>query len=103
MTPDQLDDYLERARSESASTDVPDGFTDRVMRAVRTPARAPAASDLWSGVVTSGALVASGAMLWLSSSGAGVPAGAVLILAGFVMLWVDDPFGAEMNVSMTPW
>jgi hypothetical protein len=27
----------------------------------------------------------------------------VLILVGFVMSWVDDPFGAEMNVRLTPW
>jgi len=100
---DGLDDYLERARAESASTTVPDGFTDRVMRAVRTPARAPAAPDLWSSAVANGALVASGAMLWLSSSGAATLAAGVLILIGFVMLWVDDPFGAEMNVRLTPW
>ena len=94
------------ARAESASTTVPDGFTDRVMRAVRTPARAPAApaaSDLWSSAVASGTLVASGAMLWLSSSGAATLAAGVLILIGFVMLWVDDPFGAEMEVRLTPW
>jgi hypothetical protein len=35
MTPDPIDDYLERARLETASMVVPDGFTDRVMRAVR--------------------------------------------------------------------
>ena len=103
MAPDQLDDYLERVRAESASTAVPDGFTDRVMRAVRTPARRPVASDLWSSAVASGALVASGAMLWLSSSGAATVAAGLLILVGFVMLWVDDPFGAEMNVRLTPW
>jgi hypothetical protein len=103
MTPDQLDDYLERVRAESASTAVPDGFTDRVMRAVRTPARRPATSDLWSSAVASGALVASGAMLWLSSSGAATVAAGLLILVGFVMLWVDDPFGAEMNVRLLPW
>jgi len=76
------------------------------MRAVRTPARAPAApaaSDLWSSAVANGTLVASGAMLWLSSSGAATLAAGVLILIGFVMLWVDDPFGAEMNVRLTPW
>lgn len=103
MTPDQLDDYLERARAESASPAVPDGFTDRVMRAVRTPARTPAASGLWSSAVASGALVASGAMLWLSSSGATTLAAGLLILVGFVMLWVDDPFGAEVNVRLLPW
>jgi len=42
-------------------------------------------------------------MLWLSSSGAATLAAGVLILIGFVMLWVDDPFGAEMNVRLTPW
>ena len=103
MTPDQLDDYLERARTESASTDVPDGFTDRVMRAVRTPARTPTVSDLWSSVVTSGALVASGAVLWLSGGVAAAVAAVVLVLGGFAWLWLDDPFGAEMNVSLTPW
>jgi hypothetical protein len=100
---DEIDDYLERARTESASTDVPDGFTDRVLRAVRTPARTPAASDFWSSALASGALVASGAMLWLSSSGVAMLTAGLLILIGFVMLWVDDPFGAEMNVRLTPW
>ena len=103
MMVDELDDYLERARIEASAATAPDGFTDRVMRAVGTPARTPTASDLWSSAVASGTLVASGAMLWLSSSGAATLAAGLLILIGFVMLWVDDPFGAEMNVRLTPW
>ena len=103
MMVDELDDYLERARTESAATTAPAGFTDRVMRTVRTPPGTATVSDLWSSAVTSGALVASGAALWLSSSGPATLAAAVLILIGFVLLWMDDPFGAEMNVSLTPW
>ena len=103
MTPDQLDDYLEGARVDSASATVPDGFTDGVLRALRAPEMAPGRFDLFSSAVASGALVASGATLWLTSSGAATLAAGLLILIGFVLLWVDDPFGAEMNVRLTPW
>jgi len=57
MTPDPLDDYLERARLESASTVVPDGFTDRVMRAVRVRPSAPVSFDLLPSTLASGALI----------------------------------------------
>ena len=67
MTADELDDYLERARIESASVAAPADFTDRVMRSVRAPASAPAHVDLLTSTVPSGALVASGALLNRSS------------------------------------
>lgn len=101
MTPDQLDDYLERARTESASTTVPDGFTDRVMRAVDVRAPRPARFDFLSSAVASGALVGTGALLWLGLENS--VAAAVVMAAGLLWMWVDDPLGAEVKISLTPW
>ena len=101
MTSDELDGYLERARSESASTAVPDGFTDRVMRAVQVPAKRPAPFDLMSSAVASGALVGTGALLWLGLEN--TMAAAVLLAAGLLWMWLDDPFSAEMRIRLTPW
>ena len=100
MMPDELDGYLERARSES-SIAVPDGFTDRVMRAVRAPAKRPARFDLFSSAVASGALVGTGALLWFGSGD--TVAATVLLAVGLVWLWLDDPFGAEMPIRLTLW
>ena len=103
MTADELDDYLERARIESASVAAPADFTDRVMRSVRAPASAPAHVDLLTSTVPSGALVASGALLMLTVGGATTLAAVVLMAIGFLWMWVDDPFGAEMTIRLTPW
>lgn len=101
MTADGLDDYLERARTESASTSVPDGFTDRVMRAVHAPARRPVAFDFMSSAVASGALVGTGGLLWLGSDT--IIAAAVVMAVGLLWMWLDDPFSAEMTIRLTPW
>jgi hypothetical protein len=100
MVPDELDGYLERARSES-SVAVPEGFTDRVMRAVRAPAKTPARFDLFSSAVASGALVGTGALLWLGPGD--TVAAAVLLATGLMWMWLDDPFSAEMKIRLTPW
>jgi hypothetical protein len=103
MTPEQLDDFLERARAESAATVVPVDFTDRVMRAVQMPAPAPPRFDMFSSSVASGALVGSGAVLWASGDAASAVAAVALVLFGLAWMWVDDPFGGEMRIRLTPW
>ena len=100
MVPDELDGYLERARSESSMA-VPDGFTDRVMRAVQVPVRRPVRFDLFSSAVASGALVGTGALLWLGPGD--TVAAAVLLAAGLMWMWLDDPFSAGMKIRLTPW
>jgi hypothetical protein len=101
MAPDDLDSYLERARTDSASALVPDAFTDRVMRAVHAPARRPAPFDFMSSAVASGALVGTGGLLWLGSEN--TIAAAVVLAAGLVWMWLDDPFSAELKIRLTPW
>lgn len=102
MTPDQLDDYFERARLESASTVVPDGFTDRVMRAVRVRRSAPVWFDLLPSTLASGALIVAGAALLSASPENTLAAGALLAL-GLFWTWLDDPFAAEVKIRLTPW
>jgi len=102
MTPDPLDDCLERARLESASTVVPDGFTDRVMRAVGVQRPEPAWFDLLPGTLGSGALIMAGAMLLFVSPENSLAAAALLAL-GLVWTWLEDPFAADLNVRLTPW
>jgi hypothetical protein len=102
MTPDPLDDYLERARLESASTVVPDGFTDRVMRAVRVRPSAPVSFDLLPSTLASGALIIAGATLLSASPENPIGAGALLAL-GVFWTWLDDPFAADMKIRLTPW
>jgi hypothetical protein len=101
MAPDDLDSYLERARAESASASVPDGFTDRVMRAVHAPARSPAPFGFVSSAVASGALVGTGGLLWLGSED--IIAAAVVMAVGLLWMWLDDPFSAEIRIRLTPW
>lgn len=102
MTADELDDLIERELTTGAAMTPPDGFTDRVMRAVEeTPARRSMRFDLFSSAVASGALVGTGALLWL---GFGDTVGAgVLLAAGLMWLWLDDPFSAGMKIRLTPW
>jgi hypothetical protein len=102
MTPDPIDDYLERAHLESASTVVPEGFTDRVMRAVRVQPSAPVWSDLLPSTLASGALIMAGAALLSVSPENSIAAGALLAL-GVLWTWLDDPFAADMKISLTPW
>jgi hypothetical protein len=102
MTPDPLDDYLERARLESASTVVPDGFTVRVMRAVHVQLSAPIWFDLLPSTLASGALVIAGATLLSVSPENSIAAGALLAL-GVLWTWLDDPFAADLNIRLTPW
>jgi hypothetical protein len=103
MTPEELDDYLERVRAENASVAVPAQFTDRVMRAVQTPAPAPRRLDLLSSSVASGALVGSGAVLWASGDAASAIAAVALVLFGLAWMWMDDPFDSEMKIRLSPW
>jgi hypothetical protein len=103
MVSDELDDYLERARLASASTVVPDGFTDRVLRAVRLPHRAPERFDFLTTVVPSGTLVGTGAVLWLSGDVVLSFAAVALLFSGFLWMWLDDPFGAAMTIRLSPW
>lgn len=102
MTPDPLDDYLERARLESASTVVPDGFTDSVMRAVRVRRSGPEWFDLLPSTLASGALIIAGAML-LSMSPESSLAGVALLALGLLWTWLDDPFAAALKIRLTPW
>jgi hypothetical protein len=102
MPPDPIDDYLERARLESASAVVPDGFTDRVMRAIRVQPSAPVWFDLLPSTLASGALVLAGAMLLSVSPENSIAAGALLAL-GVLWTWLDDPFGADLDIRLTPW
>ena len=101
MTADELDDLIERELTTGAAMTPPDGFTDRVMRAVDTPARRSMRLDLFSSAVASGALVGTGALLWLGF-GDTVDAG-VLLAAGLMWLWLDDPVSAGMKIRLTPW
>src|SRR5258705_7467369 len=101
MTADELDDLIERELTTGAAMTPPDGFTDRVMRAVETPARRSVRFDLFSSAVASGALVGTGVLLWLGSGD--TVAAAVLLAAGLMWMWLDDPFGAEMKIRLTPW
>ena len=103
MTPEQLDDFLERARAETASTVVPADFTDRVMRAVATPTGATRGFDLFDSTVASGALITTALILSLSGGEAPAWAAALLALIGLFWMWIDDPFVGEMNVRLTPW
>jgi hypothetical protein len=103
MQADELDDYLERARIEASAATAPDGFTDRVMRGVRRGEHVAPRFDVLATVVSSGALVGSGAILWLSGESTAMVAGAVLAAMGFLWLWLDDPFAQELNVSLYPW
>ena len=102
MAADELDDYLERARLESAATVVPDGFTDRVMRAVRVQPSALPPPDLLPTTLTSGALIVAGAVL-LSASPENMIAAGVLFALGLLWSWLDDPFAADFNIRLTPW
>ncbi len=61
----------------------------------------PARFDLFTSAVASGALVGTGALLWLGSGN--TTAATVLLAAGLIWLWLDDPFGAEMKIRLTPW
>ena len=101
MTADELDDLIERELTTGAAMAPPDGFSDRVMRAVETPARRPARFDWLSSAVASGALVGTGALLWLELGN--TPTAAVLLAAGLLWMWLDDPVSAEMKISLTPW
>ena len=101
MTADELDELIERELTAGAAMAPPDGFTDRVMRAVATPARRPARFDWLSSAVASGALVGTGALLWFELGD--TPAAAVLMAAGLVWMWLDDPFSAGMRIRLTPW
>jgi hypothetical protein len=104
MMVDELDDYLERARADSEFTGVPDHFTNRVMRAVRVTPSPSSTFDLLPGMVASGALVGTGAMLWLSSTDdMTAMAAAALVVIGFVWTWLEDPFSREMKVRLSPW
>ncbi|HXD20445.1 MAG TPA: hypothetical protein VN654_25690 [Vicinamibacterales bacterium] len=100
---DELDDYLERARIEAPAAAAPDGFTDRVVRRVRRGQHAAPRFDMLATVVSSGSLVGSGALLWLSGESTAMAAGAILAAMGFLWLWLDDPFAQELNVSLYPW
>jgi hypothetical protein len=102
MTPEQLDDYLERARLESGSMLPPDGFTDRVMRAVAIqPAVAPVRPDFLPSTVASGALIVAGALLAVSPGT--TPAAIVLFALGLMWSWLDDPIASEIHVRLLPW
>lgn len=101
MTADELDDLIERELTGDGAMPPPDGFTDRVMRAVAAPAKRSAWLELLSGAVASGALVGTGALLWFELGSALAPG--VLLTAGLVWMWLDDPFGAEMRIRLTPW
>jgi hypothetical protein len=102
MTADQLDDYLERARLESALTTVPEGFTNRVMRAVSVQPSAPVLPDVFPSTLASGALVMAGAMLMLVSPSNPLAAGTLLAL-GLLWLWLDDPLAGEIKIRLSPW
>ena len=102
MTPDLLDDYLERARLESASTVVPDGFTDGVMRVVRVPRSPPVWFDLLPSVLGSGTLIMAGVVLLSVSPDNSIAAG-VLLGLGVLWTWLDDPFAADLKIRLTPW
>jgi hypothetical protein len=85
MTPDQLDDYFERARLEGESSAVPDGFTDRVMRAVRVQPSAPVWADPLPGTIASSALILAGVVL-LSVSPENTVAAGVLLALGLLLV-----------------
>jgi hypothetical protein len=97
-----LDGYLERARLESASTVVPDGFTARVMRAVGVQRPEPVWFDLLPSMLASGALIMAGAMLLVVSPENSLAAAALLAL-GLLWTWLDDPFAADLKIRLTPW
>ena len=101
MTADELDELIERELTTGAAMKPPDGFTERVMRAVETPARRSVRFDLFSSAVASGALVGTGALLWLGSGE--TVAAELLLAAGLMWMWLDDPFGAETKIRLTPW
>jgi hypothetical protein len=103
MTPEELDDFLDRTRAESAATVVSADFTDRVMRAVRTPAVATRGFDLFASSVASGALIGAALMLSLSGDEGLRLAATVLALIGLIWVWFDDPFSREMKVRLAPW
>jgi hypothetical protein len=71
------------------------------MRAVHAPAGRPARFDFMSSAAASGALVGTGALLWLGSGE--TLAAAVLLAAGLMWMWLDDPFSAGMTIRLTPW
>ena len=103
VRPEELDDYLERARAESAATATPDGFTNGVMRAVRRREPAHASPGVLPNVIASGALVGCGAWLWVSGGATLGLAAVVVVLIGFALMWLDDPFGTEVTIRLLPW
>jgi len=103
MRPEELDDYLERARISSATDLTSDGFADGVMRAVRQREPAAAPVSVLPNVIASGALVGCGALLWMSGGAMLALPAAVLVLIGFALMWLDDPFEAELQVRLRPW
>jgi hypothetical protein len=104
MASDDLDAYLEHARVAPPTSFVPEGFTDSVMTAVRYPREVPPRFDFVTTAAPSGALVGTGAVLWLSGGDVVLSIAAViLMLSGFLWMWLDDPFGASMTIRLTPW
>ena len=110
MTPDELDGWLERARTECASTMAPEGFTDRVMRQVRHYERPlPWRFDMLSSAVASGALVAAGVATWMSLGDGPLDAsslpiavtGVALAMGGLAWTWFDDPRGVDLRIRLS--
>ena len=114
MTPDELDGWLERARTESASTMAPDGFTDRVMLQVRhrerpLPGRFDMLSSTVSNMVASGALVAAGVAIWMSVGEGPLDAsllsvavtGVALAMGGLAWTWFDEPRGLDLRLRLS--
>jgi hypothetical protein len=110
MTPDELDGWLERARTEGASMVAPDGFTDRVMRQVRRrEPPLPVWFDVLSSAVASGALVVAGIAIWMSVSEGPLDAsslpiavtGVALTMGGLAWTWFDEPRGVESRLRLS--
>jgi hypothetical protein len=110
MTPDELDSWLERTRTESASMVAPDAFTDRVMRQVRHhEPPAPRRFELLSGAVSSGALVAAGIAIWMSlgdrpldpSSLPVAMVGVAVAMGGLAWMWFDDPLTSHFTFRLS--
>ena len=109
MTGEEIDDLIEQVLTGPPVT-VPAGFTDRVIRATR-PApwwRTPEFAEIVSSVVSSGALIAAGAAIWVSLGDGPLDAsslpvavtGLALAMGGLAWLWLDDAVEADLKVRL---
>ncbi len=106
-----LASQIQQVLADDGAITAPAGFTDRVVRKTHRSQwwLTPEFAQTAYGVVSSGALVAAGAAIWMSLSDGPLEASSLPVavaavavgMSGLAWLWSDDPPGLDLRLRLS--